>query len=64
VIHPYALLDLRAGLSTEDGTWKVLFWGHNVANEFYVTGVNQTSDTLVRWAGEPRTYGITVSYRR
>jgi iron complex outermembrane recepter protein len=64
VIHPYALLDLRAGFSTENGTWKVLFWGHNVTNKFYVTGVNQSGDTLIRYAGEPRTYGMTVSYRR
>jgi iron complex outermembrane recepter protein len=64
VLHAYALLDLRAGFSTDDGTWKVLFWGHNVTNKFYVIGINQNVDTVARYVGEPRTYGITVSYRR
>jgi iron complex outermembrane recepter protein len=63
-IPSYALLDLRAGLGTENGTWKVLFWGRNVTNKFYITAVNQSSDTRMRYVGEPRTYGITVSYRR
>jgi iron complex outermembrane receptor protein len=62
-IHAYALLDLRAGFGAPDGSWKILVWGRNITNKFYVNGVDQGSDTLIRYAGEPRTYGVTFSVK-
>ena len=62
-IEPYVLIDLRAGLSTQDGKYKVQLWGKNVANRFYWNNVSHPYDTVVRYAGMPATYGLTLSAR-
>jgi iron complex outermembrane receptor protein len=62
-IDPYVLLDLRAGLATQDGRYRIQLWGKNVANRFYWNNVSHPYDTIVRYAGMPATYGITLSAR-
>ena len=59
----YTTLDLRAGVQTEDGRWKVLAWGRNVTDKFYVINVSHVLDAVARVNGMPATYGVTVSYR-
>ena len=63
VLPNYTLLDLRAGVVTLDNRWRVTLWGRNVTDEFYVQNASTDSDAIVRYAGRPRTYGITVAYR-
>ena len=58
---PYGLLDLRAGV--EFGTWRVSVWGRNVTDTYYFPTVQRDNDTLVRYAGMPVTYGVTLNYR-
>jgi outer membrane receptor protein involved in Fe transport len=60
-IAPYVLLDLRAGLATQDGRYRVQLWGRNVTNRFYWNNVSHPYDTIVRYAGMPVTYGVTFS---
>jgi iron complex outermembrane recepter protein len=62
-IDPYVLFDLRAGLATQDGKYRVQLWGKNVANRFYWNNVSHPYDTIVRYAGMPATYGVTLSAR-
>ena len=62
-IDPYTLLDLRAGVRTSDGRWSFNAWGRNVTDKYYWTLADHFSDTTVRFAGMPRTYGIGVTYR-
>ncbi len=59
----YALLDLRAGVQSEDGRWRVMAWGHNVTDKYYRIFAGASVDTWVARTGMPATYGITVSYR-
>lgn len=59
----YALLDLRAGIASSDGQWRVLFWGRNVTNHYYVTTDTSAIDDSYRFAGMPATYGVTISFR-
>ncbi|MDP3747515.1 MAG: TonB-dependent receptor, partial [Phenylobacterium sp.] len=59
----YALVDLRAGVETADGKWRVSAWGRNVGNTYYWTAANRATDFTVRFAGMPATYGIAVSRR-
>jgi iron complex outermembrane receptor protein len=59
VLHPYALLDLRAGV--ERDAWRVELWAYNVTNRFYATFAQRVTDTVIRTVGMPTTYGITVS---
>jgi iron complex outermembrane recepter protein len=62
-IAPYVLLDLRAGLASEDGRYRIQLWGKNVTNRFYWNNVSHPFDPVVRYVGMPVTYGLTLSAR-
>ncbi len=62
-IDGYVLVDLRAGISAADDSWRLTLWGKNVFNEYYWTNVVAAFDTIGRYAGMPATYGATVSFR-
>jgi iron complex outermembrane receptor protein len=57
----YTLVDARIGYEFGDGRYKVMFWGKNIFNKYYVTNANHFLDTTVRFAGNPRTYGLTLN---
>jgi outer membrane receptor protein involved in Fe transport len=59
----YTLLGLRAGIESADDKWRLSFWGENVTNVYYWTGVNQYWDTRFRIAAKPATYGIKFEGR-
>jgi outer membrane receptor protein involved in Fe transport len=59
----YALIDLRAGVGSADGTWKLTVWARNVGDVYYWTTANRDLDTVTRYAGMPRTVGVSLSYR-
>jgi outer membrane receptor protein involved in Fe transport len=59
----YALLDLRAGIEAEDGTWRLMIWGKNVTNKYYWQNVTAAFENITRYAGQPATYGLTFSYK-
>ncbi|WP_179043324.1 TonB-dependent receptor [Sphingobium lactosutens] len=61
-INARTLVDLRAGVETEDGKLRVQLWGRNVFNEYYWNTTFQ-ADTAWRMAGRPATYGVTVGWR-
>lgn len=63
LIKAYGLLNLAAGLESEDKHWRFEVWGKNVTNTYYWTSVYYEADTVVRDAGLPATYGLTLSYR-
>jgi outer membrane receptor protein involved in Fe transport len=62
-VDAYTLVDLRAGIEAEDGSWRIMAWGRNVTDEYYWTTGNANLDTTVRFAGMPATYGVTFSFR-
>lgn len=62
-LKAYTLVDLRAGIGTEDDRVAVEFWGRNVGNTFYWTNVNYAVDTISRAPGMPSTYGVTLRGR-
>jgi len=57
----YALLDLRAGITK--GPLMVMIWGRNVTDKWYWTAADHVNDVLLRYTGQPATYGVTVTYR-
>jgi outer membrane receptor protein involved in Fe transport len=59
----YALVDLRAGVSRADGAWNLTLWARNVGDAYYWTTANRDLDTVTRYAGMPRTIGVSLSYR-
>ena len=63
VIPSYVTVDARIGYEFGDRRYKVMVWGKNIFNEYYVTNANHYLDTTVRFAGMPATYGITLSVK-
>ncbi|MDB5978112.1 MAG: hypothetical protein JWR07_4872, partial [Nevskia sp.] len=47
--------------ASEEG-WTLTLFGRNVLNEFYTVGTINTGDTVARFTGMPRTYGLRLSY--
>ncbi|MBZ9646070.1 TonB-dependent receptor [Sphingobium sp. 3R8] len=62
-INGYALLDVRAGVSSSDGRWRASLYGRNITNKSYVTAVSTYLDTLIRYRGKPTVYGLSLSYK-
>jgi outer membrane receptor protein involved in Fe transport len=62
-VKAYTLIDLRAGVESQDGVWRLSAWGRNVGDAYYWTAANRNLDTTVRFAGRPATYGASLSYR-
>lgn len=63
VIPAYATVDARLGYEFADKRYKVLFWGKNVFNKYYVTNAAHYLDTTVRFTGMPATFGVTLSIK-
>ncbi|MGE4303661.1 MAG: TonB-dependent receptor [Novosphingobium sp.] len=60
-MRSYALVDLSVGIQQAGGEgWSARVWGKNITNEYYWNNVSRTADNIVRVAGMPATYGITV----
>jgi len=59
----YTMLDLRAGVESADGDWRFTVWGRNITNEFSVSNVQQSFESIARYAGPPATYGVTFSHK-
>ncbi|MFO1468034.1 MAG: TonB-dependent receptor [Steroidobacteraceae bacterium] len=59
----YGLVDVRAGLRLAHPDFSVELWGDNLTNKYYYVSTLQYIDTLVRYAGQPRSYGIRLRYQ-
>jgi len=60
-IPSYYTIDLQAGADFSDGKYRVMFWGKNLLNEFYITNRNFSYDGVVQFPGMPLTYGVTLT---
>ena len=63
VIPSYTVVDAQAGYEFGDRRYKMMVWGKNIFNKYYVTNANHYLDTTVRFAGMPATYGVTLSVK-
>lgn len=59
----YTLVDLRAGVGAADGSWSATVFGKNVFNTYYWGNATALYDNLVRYAGMPATYGVTLNFK-
>lgn len=62
-VKAYTLVDVRAGVESQNGNWRLSAWGRNVGDVYYWTAANRNLDTTVRFTGRPATYGVNLSYR-
>jgi iron complex outermembrane receptor protein len=59
----YTVMDVRAGFMTDDGHWKFQAFVNNVTDRYYWNQSRLVGDAVVRFAGLPRIYGVSVRYR-
>ncbi|WP_340313606.1 TonB-dependent receptor [Rhizorhabdus argentea] len=62
-IDAYALLDLRVGVKSGNGRYRLWIWGKNVTDKYYWTNVFAGGDAISRFVGQPATYGVSASTR-
>jgi iron complex outermembrane receptor protein len=59
----YGLFDAVIGILSENARWDVSLWGHNLADEDYITwSVQYTPPGRTGHGGPPRTYGVRVAW--
>ena len=63
ILPKRALIDLRAGLEREDGSWRVEAFGRNVTNRYYWVNVSHQIDTVTRLSCMSATYGLRATFR-
>jgi outer membrane receptor protein involved in Fe transport len=61
-IDGYTLVDLRLGVQSETGRWRAMVWGRNVGDTYYWNNVLKAQDNVIRYAGRPATWGVTLSH--
>jgi outer membrane receptor protein involved in Fe transport len=59
----YTLFDAQAGVNFAQGRYRVMLWGKNITNRFYLVNVPKYADGIQRFVGMPATFGITLSFR-
>ncbi|EIT67900.1 MULTISPECIES: TonB-dependent receptor [Hydrocarboniphaga] len=62
-IDAYTLVDLRAGVKSSDEQWSAIAFVRNLTDEYYWTNVARQSDVIRRYAGQPRMYGLQLSFK-
>jgi outer membrane receptor protein involved in Fe transport len=61
-INERLLVDVRAGVESAQGNWRLWAWGRNMTDKHYWNQVQHVNDVLLRFTGMPRTYGLTLKY--
>ena len=59
----YGTFDAQAGLDFAQGRYRVMLWGKNITNKFYLVNIQRYADGVSRFMGMPATYGLTVSFK-
>jgi outer membrane receptor protein involved in Fe transport len=62
-IDAYGLLNGSIGVYSINNKWDVSVWGQNLTDEYYWQQITSNANVILRFAGKPRTYGVTLSYR-
>jgi iron complex outermembrane recepter protein len=57
----YALVNGSIGVASRDGRWSLNLWARNLTNEYYWTSVVDNQNLNVRFAGRPRTFGMSLT---
>ena len=58
-VDAYGTVNASVGLRDESG-WSVSLWAKNLFDKYYWSAVSSNANVVVRFANQPRTYGLTV----
>lgn len=61
-IDAYGVMNGSLALYTLDDHWEIGVWGKNLTDEYYWQQVASNANVVLRFAGRPRTFGMSVSY--
>jgi outer membrane receptor protein involved in Fe transport len=59
-IDAYTLLDLHAGIETDNGHWRLMAYGKNVTNRYYWTSTHSTQ-SFAMLVGRPRMVSRSIT---
>jgi iron complex outermembrane recepter protein len=62
-IPSYTTVDLRGGVGAEDDSWKLMLYGRNVFDKYYIVAPTFYHDAYFNIVGRPATYGVQVSVK-
>lgn len=62
-IPSYGLVNASLGLHSQADRWEISIWGRNLADKYYWTAVSSNANVVVRFPGQPRTYGATLTVK-
>ena len=62
-IKGYGLLGAKVGIHDAADAWGIEGYVSNLTNTYYWTSAQRQSETLVRYTGMPRMYGVRASFR-
>ena len=62
-IPSYGLLNGSLGITAKNGNWEANLWARNLTDEYYWTAVASNANTVVRFPGQPRTWGVSLTMK-
>ncbi|MDB5432329.1 MAG: TonB-dependent receptor [Caulobacter sp.] len=62
-LRAYGLLNASVGVHALDDRWELSLWGRNLTDEYYWNSVASNANLVVRFPGQPRTYGASLSVK-
>jgi len=62
-IPSYGVLNGSLGITAKDGNWEASLWARNLTDEYYWTAVASNANTVVRFPGQPRTWGVSLTMK-
>lgn len=62
-IDSYGVLNGTIGIYSLNDSWEFSIWGQNLTDEYYWQQITSNANVVLRFAGRPRTYGATLSYK-
>ncbi|MEQ8558164.1 MAG: TonB-dependent receptor [Henriciella sp.] len=62
-IPSYGVVNGSIGVYGIDQNWEVSIWGKNLLDEYYWQQITSNANVILRFAGRPRTFGASLTYR-
>lgn len=61
-VDSYTLWGLNVDVVPASEQWEVAMWARNLTDEYYWNSVQKQTDTIFRYTGMPRTWGMSFQY--
>ncbi|WP_430420353.1 TonB-dependent receptor [Phenylobacterium sp.] len=61
-IKDYGLVNASLGVHSLDDKWRAQLWVRNLTNTYYWTAVSSNANVVVRFPGQPRTFGASLTF--